>query len=378
MNYALAIQTFREPAAVSQYSLQQWDLLIRQLRVSNLIGSFYELLLYLNLTDSIPEQVLWHFSATLTICHKHKSSVLWEVEELQNTLGIRGIPVILLKGAAYVAADLKAHRGRLFSDIDILVPKHVLSDVEAILKKHGWQMTHLNDYDQKVYREWSHELPPMKHFKRQTLLDIHHTIIPPTAKPKPDASKLLHDAVPISEFDEIYVLSPVDMVLHSAAHLFYDGELDHGLRDLVDLHNMLNEFSEKDNDFWTKLIDRAIQQELTTPLFYALKYVHLLLAHPIPEDTLKRSLQFRPGNIISTHFMDVMFIRALQPDHYSCSDRLTGFARWFLYIRSHYIKMPMYLLIPHLVYKATIAKYKENKEIEKQQKNKDFFANLKR
>jgi hypothetical protein len=36
------------------------------------------------------------------------------------------------------------------------------------------------------------------------------------------------------------------MVLHSATHLFYDGELNHGLRDLVDLDDLLRHFSGAD------------------------------------------------------------------------------------------------------------------------------------
>jgi hypothetical protein len=50
--------------------------------------------------------------------------------------------------------------------------------------------------------------------------------------------------------------------------------------------------------------------------------------------------------------MDALFDRALMPDHSTCSDRFTPTARWLLYVRAHYLRMPLRLLVPHLVRKA--------------------------
>ena len=50
--------------------------------------------------------------------------------------------------------------------------------------------------------------------------------------------------------------------------------------------------------------------------------------------------------------IDALFSRALMPDHASCDDKFTPLARWLLYIRSHYLRMPLHLLIPHLLRKA--------------------------
>ncbi|UUZ51357.1 hypothetical protein LP420_18985 [Massilia sp. B-10] len=43
------------------------------------------------------------------------------------------------------------------------------------------------------------------------------------------------------------------MVIHSATHLFYDGEFDKGLRDLLDLHRLLTEFGATPG-FWQVLL----------------------------------------------------------------------------------------------------------------------------
>lgn len=362
MQRALAVQVFQDPQMVRDFGDGQWELLLRQLRASNLTGSLAERLRQAQLTQHVPEHLRWHFAAIDRVCRRHHQAVQMEARELQRALGVRGIPVVLLKGSAYVAAGLAAGKGRLFFDIDILVPEHALDDAEGILRKSGWIPTHLNDYDQRYYRKWSHELPPMQHRVRGTTLDIHHTIIPPTASIKPDARALLADAVALDGLDEVYTLSPVDMLLHSATHLFHDGELDHGLRDLVDMDNLMREFAQTP-DFWERLLSRAEQQQLTRPLYYALHYCALLLGSEIPPSVLKRSAQHGPGPL-GRRWMDAFFLRALQPDHASCDDSLTGFARWGLYVRSHYLRMPLHLLIPHLVYKGLFADRAEEKQRE--------------
>ncbi len=43
---------------------------------------------------------------------------------------------------------------------------------------------------------------------------------------------------------------------------------------------------------------------------------------------------------------------ALRPDHPHCDGPYTGIARWLLYVRSHHLRMPLYLVVPHLLRKA--------------------------
>ncbi|MDT1852626.1 nucleotidyltransferase family protein, partial [Acinetobacter baumannii] len=107
-------------------------------------------------------------------------------------------PLILLKGSAYAMAGLDAGRGRLFSDVDILVPKPRLDEVEAALMLHGWASTHLDPYDQRYYREWMHEIPPKVHVRRGISIDVHHAIMPETAADRPDPDLLRAAAIPIA------------------------------------------------------------------------------------------------------------------------------------------------------------------------------------
>jgi hypothetical protein len=160
---------------------------------------------------------------------------------------------------------------------------------------------------------------------------------------------LLEAAIELTgEHAGIKVLSPLDRIIHSATHLFYEGELEHGLRDLVDLDGLVCGLDQPDR---LLLADRSIQLGLQTPIYYALHYLQLILDTKGLDEVLEKLVLAgcKPKHI---DFMDVLFLRALMPDHASCDDRWTGLARWCLYVRSHWLKMPWYLLFPHLFRKA--------------------------
>ncbi|RXL80730.1 hypothetical protein EO238_31730, partial [Citrobacter sp. AAK_AS5] len=81
--------------------------------------------------------------------------------------------IVVLKGAAYAMARLPVADGRIFGDVDILVPHETLADVESALMLAGWASIHRDPYDQRYYRMWMHEIPPMRHLHRGTVIDVH-------------------------------------------------------------------------------------------------------------------------------------------------------------------------------------------------------------
>ena len=344
----LLVQALTAPDSASKFTLEEWDLLIRQARTSHLLARLEYVLSQCQGVD-IPTEAANHLFSNGVVSIKQQMIVRWEIKKIKEALVPRNIPVVLLKGAAYVVSELPNGPGRLFSDIDLLVKKDSIENAEHLLMLKGWLPNHKDDYDQRYYREWMHEIPPLQHIRRHSVLDVHHTILPPTAKYKPDPEKIIAAVKEISP--GIYTLAPIDMVIHSATHLFHEGDFDHGLRDILDLHGLLNHFGEHSPGFWDKLVPRAIELDLINPLYYALHYCSLILDTHIPERVLQQVEAGAP-NPLMRKVMDWLFMRALRPDHPSCDLPFTALARWLLYIRSHYLRMPMHLLIPHLVRKA--------------------------
>ena len=268
-------------------------------------------------------------------------AILWEVGRIRRALVDLDVQWVLLKGAAYVAAGLPMSAGRMVSDIDILVPERALPDVEACLVAAGWSFPEISDYDRRYYREWMHELPPMVHEGRHSILDVHHAILPRTSRLGASTDVLLARTQTLP--NGLRVLSPADQVLHAAVHLFHDGEVVGGLRDLVDLDGLLRHYGA--GPFWDDLLTQATEQGLGRPLYYAIRFTQRHLDTPVP-DSVQAALSSAAPPPIVRRVMDALVDRVMVRGHLHSS--LAGQA---LYVRSHWLKMPPTLLTAHLTRK---------------------------
>jgi hypothetical protein len=331
-------------------AVADWDLLLRQARRAGLLGRLAYGLKDSGLIASVPREPRQYLEAECVLAEKHARDVRWEVRCIKAALAALGIPIILLKGAAYTIANLPTARGRLFSDIDVLVPFDSLGKVEKALKQAGWYSAELAPYDERYYRRWMHQIPPMSHYARWTTIDVHHTIVARTARHRLDAAQLFVAAVPVPGDPDLKILAPTDMVLHSATHLLNEGDFDRGLRDLDDLHLLLSHFA-IDPAFWPALLQRAAELGLQRPLYYALRYAAQFLGTAIPE-AVREAAQLDPPGALVRELMDRLFDRGLRPHHASCRDGWSGVALELLYIRGHLLLMPPHVLVPHLLRKA--------------------------
>jgi hypothetical protein len=340
------------PHTLQDWPIERWTALVQQSRAAGLLGRI-ALLAEAGAAKSRPwpEPVQAHFDAAARVGRAQRAEVLREVAFIRSALEGLGAPVLLLKGSAYVAADLPAASGRVFSDVDIMVPKAALPQAEAMLMQGGWLTTHLDAYDQRYYREWMHELPPMQQLQRGTTIDVHHTILPETARLRPDPRKLFERARPLPDHDGLFTLCATDMVLHSMTHLFVNDDMSHALRDLSDLDLLLRHFGGSEPGFWDILPERARELDLARPLYYGLRYTRLLLQTPVPESTLAAAHDGGPGQPLRG-LMDMIWRRALRPLHPRIQPPLTGAALGALYLRGHWQRMPPLLLARHLTVKA--------------------------
>lgn len=347
MKQDLLQHTLKDISSAAQLSLPDWDLLIRQARSADLLARLAVLLQKADLLDAVPSQPRAHFESALALAEAQNYAVRCEIEHVQQAVNFLGLDLVLLKGGAYLIADLPAAQGRLFSDLDILVPHARLNEVEATLMLNGWATTHHDSYDQRYYRRWMHELPPMLHIRRMTVLDVHHAIVPATANLKPSSAALLAAAQPLPGHPGLRVLAPSDMVLHSATHLFYNEEFSHGLRDMSDLDLLLRHFMQAD-DFWIALLARARELGLVRPLHYCLRYCAQLFATPIPMAVLAEV----EGLSKTSALMDKLWLKVLGSLHPTARDVGSGIAAQLLYLRAHWHRMPPWLLIYHLISKS--------------------------
>ena len=341
------IEAIRFPERLRELPLRRWDSLLRVARRANLLGRLAVGVRKAGLHSALPPQVRSHLdSAEILVTHQ-RSAIEWETQHIARAFAKFEAPVVLLKGAAYACGELAAADGRLFGDVDILVPHATVNAAEAALMLQGWTTGQTDPYDQRYYRQWMHEIPPMTHRGRGTVIDLHHNILPLTARSSPDAALLIKASRPLAD-SRFHVLCPADMVIHSATHLFHESELQNGLRDLFDLDALLSEFSAGSARFWEEMAERAIHLGLALPVCLTLRYTSAILGTSSPV-AIRKLLERAAGlGSLSLSSLDAIYRRALMPDHPLSNDARASIARFAVYLRGHYLRMPPGLLAVHL------------------------------
>ena len=327
-NAKLLVQALRDPASVGECD---WAGLVSAARAEQLIGSLAGRM------DGrkAPPRVAAIFEAARRDSAHARTQALWEAEMCRRALAPLGVPVILLKGTAFHAAGLDASRGRSVGDLDILVPSESLAAVEAALIAAGWErLKPAGGYDDGYYRRWMHELPPLIHKDRDRMIDVHHTILPLTARPRPDAGALIADSVALE--GGLRTLSPADMIVHAAAHLFADGDLAGGLRNLWDIDRLLREFDSA--DFRRTLEERARLHQLAGPVARSLRLANRLYGTPVAAARPRLSDRLFEARLLARNGWGQEKRKAL---------------RFAFYLRGNALRMPPLMLARHLWIKAT-------------------------
>jgi len=345
----LLLRAFADPGLIAGLGVEGLELLLAQARTARLTARLSYRIEDAGILDDLPARVRTQFAAARVAAASDRRELEWEVNRLHRALTGAGYPMLLLKGAAYAVAALPMARGRTSADVDIMVPRNQLDSVEKHLKSHGWEPVELSPYDARYYRRWSHELPPLRHRDRGSVLDVHHTILPPLSRLRPDPSAFWRSAVTLA--DGSMAFCPTHMALHVAVHLFQDGEIAGGLGDLIDFDELCRYFGRRPG-FWEHLVPAAVELGLARPLFYALRYASLLLGTTMPEVVMAEAERVGMPPVPVRAVMDPLVRRALVPDlpeHTSASRWAAGLC---LYVRSHWLRMPPLPLALHLLRKA--------------------------
>ncbi|MFQ3237035.1 MAG: hypothetical protein ACI9C4_002610 [Paraglaciecola sp.] len=330
---------------------KDWENIIRVARnsavLSRIAANYYS-----KFTAPLPHFVVAQFEATNRHSELLKQQVFFEAHELNLHISqCSSQPAIFLKGAAYVLSGAVVGQGRIFSDIDILVNKDDLPKIEKRLLAMAWFPNSIKDYDQKYYREWAHEIPPMVSAGRGTVVDVHHNLIPLISGKAPDINLFLAQ---LRQLDSgYYVLSAHAMTLHSIIHLFYQEEFTHGFRDLSDLHLLFGENTDNPA-FYRDILLLARQTQFCPELYYACRYLQLIFNTAIDDDFLNTLSVYKPGKL-RLIIADWMFSRVLLPRHGIVNKPFTSAAHHLGFVRGHWLKMPFHILCIHSFNKVKFA-----------------------
>lgn len=347
---ASLLDLFARPESALRLDLAGWDGVVRAGRTARLLATLRVRLETAGMLEAVPAPVRNHLDSEAALARFQRQAVLWTLARVGAALEGIEAPKVLLKGAAYLVQGLPCAEGRLVGDVDLLVPRDALPEVEARLREAGWQSKPLDPYDERYYRAWTHELPPLRHPEHALELDVHHTILPPLGRLRPAPERLLEASRPVAG-GLWRVLAPADQVLHAAAHLFHDSDCGNRLRDLADLDSLLRGFGAEPG-FWEALQERAQVLGLGRPLWYVLHFAGRFLGTPMPPGFAARIRGAVPPAPVKW-LMAPLIASVLPPPD---PDRLPGpgrrLARQVLLARATWLKLPLGLLVQHMFVKA--------------------------
>ena len=192
-----------------------------------------------------------------------------------------GVPIILLKGTALVAAYYEDIGDRPMSDVDFLIREEDVEKTLRFLKELGWRDKCgllLNKAAKYIH---SLDLQTLDGYE----LDVHWFAFYQCCWDGADFS--LWDKSETAAFKGLSVrlLSPTHQILHNCAHGIRWNPLS-SIRWIVDVMKILEK--RVDSIDWALLVSEAAERRLTVTMLYALSFLNSKFNAGIPEEVLNR------------------------------------------------------------------------------------------
>ncbi|SEK58861.1 nucleotidyltransferase domain-containing protein [Ectothiorhodospira marina] len=344
-------EALTHPESILQRTGEELGQLLAAAREAGMLGTLWHLAQIHDIDETIPEALARHLRGGFIRSEHNTEALRWELETLQNTL-LNKLPApIALKGSAYLLRQLPNAPGRISQDIDLMYPSSQVEAAEELLQFEGWTTTHHDDYDQRYYREWMHELPPLQHKVRGTTIDLHHNILPRTFKVRINPQRLWEHSLPAPLPWRYRLLCDEHMVLHCVCHLFSETDWARSIRDLYDIKVLIEHFQQTEGDgFIDRLIHEAEALGLSWILERALTLAASALHLALPERAWQPLKPHQPS-AITRPLERSIYLHGINT-HATDSPARDTFAQAALFVRGHYLKMPLPLLVKHLTHKA--------------------------
>lgn len=199
--------------------------------------------------------------------------------QILEALGRKGIEPVLLKGAALALTLYDQPALRPMQDLDLLVPAGDVSRAVEVVQSLGFSGIRGTLSDE--FYEGHHHARPMIRPGDQVIVEIHRGLVPPEDGLLIEAGPLIERAVRAVALDRpLRVLCREDQVLHLALHLSYADRFMGRLRDLLDLHAIME--APAPGIEWGRILDAATRHEVGRSLFSTMDLARRLLGTEIP------------------------------------------------------------------------------------------------
>ena len=213
-----------------------------------------------------------------------------ELERVLDAFSRKGIEVILLKGAAFATTLYPDIGLRPMKDLDILIHKSNLEKTKKAVASLGYSLDPSllslikKDLPVEEYYLLHHpHLPPYYKKKGRIFLEVHWALTSRTMPFNIETSGLWERSVDAEiSGRKTRILSPEDSLVYMCTHIARH-RFSAGLREYHDLLMLTRRAVQ-----WNQVADLACENNLKTPVYYALLYSKQLFKIKIPSECVNR------------------------------------------------------------------------------------------
>lgn len=268
----------------------QWSSLVEEADRHHLTPLTYRLLEDGPFADRPPAALRARLRSSYELAAFRNAVLLRRTEEYAAALHRVGIPVILLKGIHLCRYVYPEPALRPMADVDLLVPRDRLAQVEQLFLDAGFGPVPRPDVEQ--FCTWSNHLAKL-YKEGAPVLEVHWTIERPTAPFLIDLEGLWARARPVKLGGaRVHVLATEDLLLHLSLHASYHHRFDwSALRGLVDIDRVVAHCPVD----WKALAERANAWGAAAFVYTTLRLTRELLGTPVPPSCFD-SLRHEPDD----------------------------------------------------------------------------------
>lgn len=209
-----------------------------------------------------------------------------QLDSLRAVLAVlrrNGIDPVLLKGVALALTLYDQPALRPMQDIDLLVEEEEVDRALSGLREIGFRGISSERSD--AFYATHHHARPMIRTGGQVIVEIHRGLVPPEDGLKLDPGPFIERAVRIERHGERFrTLEREDQILHLGLHLSYADRFIGRLRDLLDLHAVIDQEGRPLE--WGLILACSRRHEVSRSLYSTLDLARRLLGTPVPAAVL--------------------------------------------------------------------------------------------
>ncbi len=218
-----------------------------------------------------------------------------QLKRILDAFREEGIEVIVLKGAALAETVYDDIGLRYMGDIDLLVREQDLDRAEELMAKLGY-FSYEGQHSKDSFKKNHRHLAPFYNQDNGIKVEIHRDIVNPGTPFYIDIRKLWDRAQgAIIGGVNTLALSHEDLIIHLCLHSFYSQPFKRGMRNLIDISQVVEYYDERIN--WDLIIKEAREGSFAFYIYYALYLAREIMDVKIKKevlDALKNGFKLRP------------------------------------------------------------------------------------